>query len=421
MKKIHTIILAAGKGTRMKSAIPKVLHAVCGKAILKYVLDVAKAVGSLKTCVVVGHLGDKVKATLPMDVATVTQEKLLGTADAVRCALPVLKGTEGDILILCGDTPLLRKETVRGLVRRHQKTGAECTFLTAVVENSFGYGRVIRDSAKQAVAIREHNDATSEEKNIREINVGVYCFRRSALESGIHEIEENAKKKEFYLTDIIALLAEKGGRVETYATPEPDEGLGVNSREDLAVAEAVLRQRILKRWMASGVTIIDPTTTFIYDNVRIGTDTIVQPFTVIENDVQIGVNCRIGPFAHLRPGTRIGKNVEVGNFAEVSRSRIGDNCFMKHFSFLGDAVVGREANIGAGVVTANFDGQNKNRTVIGDRAFIGSDSILVAPVTIGKDAMTGAGCVVTRGKKVPAGGIVVGVPAKLIGGKRVRS
>lgn len=418
MKKIQTVILAAGKGTRMKSAFPKVLHRVCGQPIIQYVLDVALAVRSFKTGVVVGYQGEKVKAALPPAVGTVIQQKLLGTADAVKSALPLFKGNEGDLLILCGDTPLLRKETVRGLIRRHQQRQAAATVLTAVVENSFGYGRIIRDKSKQMVAIREENDATPAEKAIREINVGVYCFQQPVLESAIHEIAANARKKEFYLTTIIELLAGQGAKIETYVAGDFQEGLGVNSREDLAVAEGVLRQRILKKLMLSGVTIMDPATTYIAGNARIGRDTIIRPCTIIEEDVRVGTHCRIGPFARLRPGTRIGHDVEVGNFAEVSRSVIGDQSFMKHFSFVGDARLGKQVNVGAGVVTANFDGKNKNTTLVGEGAFIGSDSILVAPVTIGARAVTGAGCVVTKGTRIPAGGVAMGVPAKLVKASR---
>ena len=414
MKDLKTVILAAGKGTRMKSDVPKVLHSVCGKPIIQYVLDVAAAAGSLKTCVVVGHQGERVRAALPAGVGTVTQEKLLGTADAVKCALPFFKERSGDLLVLCGDTPLLRKETIRGLIRTHRKAAADVTVLTAVVEQSVGYGRIIRNAQGTAVAIREENDATPDEKEILEINVGVYCFRLSVLESGLSQIGENAKKKEFYLTDIIELVAGQSGTVATYTVEDATEGLGVNSRQDLAVADSHIRQRILQFWMANGVTVVDPMTTFIYDNVRIGRDTVIRPFTVIEENVRIGTNCRIGPFAHLRPSTKIGHNTEIGNFAEVSRSSVGNNCFMKHFSFLGDARVGNMVNIGAGVVTANFDGKNKNETLIADNAFIGSDSILVAPVKIGKAAITGAGSVVTKGKKIPAGGVAVGVPARII-------
>ena len=414
MKDLRAIILAAGKGTRMKSETPKVLHPVCDKPILQYVLDITQSIGSLKTCVVLGHKSSLVKNYLGKNMATVIQKKLLGTADAVRCAQPALRNYRGQVLILCGDTPLLKKETVRALIAKHKRTNADCTFLTAVVEKPSGYGRIIRGDGRKAMAIREEKDASEYEKNIAEINVGVYCFNSDVLFENLKEIKVNEKKKEFYLTDIIEILSGKGLRVETLETDDYREGLGINSREDLAIAESVLRQRILSDFMLQGVTIIDPQTTSIDANVRIGQDTVIRPFTVIENNVRIGKNCSIGPFTHLRPGTRIGNGVEVGNFAEVSRTRLGNNSRMKHFSFLGDAEVGSNVNIGAGVVTANYDGKNKNKTQILDQAFIGSDSILVAPVRIGKKAMTGAGCVVTKGKRVPDGRIIVGVPGKIL-------
>ena len=397
----------------MKSRVPKVLHALRGKPLIRHVLDAVRAAGSLKTYVVLGYQGDQVREVLGPDVVAYEQKNLLGTADAVRQGERFFRNYSGDIVILCGDTPLLRKETIRGLIRRHRRTRAVCTFLTASVEDSRGYGRVIRDARGQAVAIREEKDATAEEKKIPEINVGVYCIRKEALFPALRKVPLNAKKKEYYLTDVVSILAKAGARVETVAAAEAAEGLGINSREDLAVAERVLRFRVLRKLMLSGVTIVDPHTTYIHDNARIGQDTVIRPCTVIEENVVIGSQCVIGPFARIRPGTKIANRVEIGNFAEVSRSVMGDQCFMKHFSFLGDARIGCNVNIGAGVVTANYDGKNKSQTRIGDRAFVGSDSILVAPVEIGAGAMTGAGCVVTRGTKVPSGTVVVGVPGRI--------
>jgi len=414
MKDLRTLILAAGKGTRMKSAKPKVLHEIFGRPLIAYVLDVARAAGSLKTYVVLGHQIDMVRSRLPREAGVIHQQKLLGTADAVRCARRELAKCRGDVLILCGDTVLLRKETVRKVVQQHRRKKAACTFLTAEVENSFGYGRVIRNAVGAAVAIREEKDATPEEQRIREINVGVYCFKAEALLKFINTVPVNAKKKEFYLTDLAAMFTRHGLLVETVKTDDAGEGLGINTRAELAMAAEIIRLRILNKLMADGVTIVDPKTTHVYCDVKIGPDTVVRPFTVIENNVVIGKNCVIGPFAHLRPGTRLGDNVEIGNFAEVSRSKLGTGCLQKHFSFVGDAEVGCGTNIGAGTVTANYDGKNKNKTRIGKKVFIGSDSILVAPVVIGDGAMTGAGCVVKKNTVVPQKGVVVGVPARLI-------
>lgn len=418
MSELRTIILAAGKGTRMKSGRPKVLHEVCGKALIDYVIEIAQRVGSLKISVVLGHRHEEVRAHLSSEIGIVIQKKLLGTADAIKSARPVFRNYRGDVLILCGDTVLLRQETVRRLIQRHRRTNAVCTFLTTQVGKPFGYGRVIRDESGQAVAIREEKDATPEEKGINEINVGAYCFQSEDLFKFIDSVKVNEKKKEFYLTDLVGFFSEQGKKVETVTTDDTREGLGINTREDLAVAVDLIRKRILKDFMLRGVTVVDPSSTHIYADVRIGQDTVIRPFTLIENNVQIGCQCVIGPFAHLRPGTRLGDQVEIGNFAEVSRSTLGAKCLQKHFSFVGDAEVGAGTNIGAGTVTANYDGKNKNKTKIGKKAFIGSDSILVAPVTIGDGAMTGAGCVVTKGKVIPPGGIAVGVPARILERKK---
>jgi bifunctional UDP-N-acetylglucosamine pyrophosphorylase/glucosamine-1-phosphate N-acetyltransferase len=412
MKDLRTIILAAGKGTRMKSATPKVLHKVCGKPIIQYVLDVANAVGSQKIFTVVGHKSDKLESFLG-DVVTVEQKKLLGTADAVKSAQNHFRSFNGSVLVMCGDTPLLKKETIRTLIRKHKKSKSVCTFLTTVVHNPEGYGRIIRDEVGKVVAIREDKDASGFELNIAEINVGVYCFNSKELFSGLKEIDLNPKKKEYYLTDLIELFKDKGLSVETVETEDCSEGLGVNTREDLAAASEKLRFRVLKNLMADGVTIVDPKTTYIDANVKIGKDTVINPFTVIESDVRIGELCTIGPFARLRSQTSIGNKVEVGNFTEISRSKVGNKSVMKHFSYLGDASVGSDVNIGAGVVTANFDGKNKNLSKISDGAFIGSNAVLIAPAKVGKNAVVGAGSVVVKSKTIPDNGVAVGVPAKI--------
>lgn len=414
MQNLRTIILAAGKGIRMKSDIPKVLHTICGRPIIQYVLDAAKAAGSSKTYIVLGHQAQAVQDHVGKEVIAVQQKRLLGTADAIKCVEKYLKGYRGNVLILCGDTPVLKKATVKDLIRRHQRTNAVGTLLTAVVHNPQGYGRIIRDEAGAVKSIREDKDAVGYEKDIAEINAGVYCFRASELFQALKEVKINKKKKEFYLTDVIELFSEKGLKVGTMETEDPKEVLGINTREDLALAESILRQRTLKEFMSQGITIVDPATTFIDASVRIGKDTVIRPFTFIENNVRIGSRCTIGPFARLRPGTKVGNNVEIGNFTEVSRTRIGPRSLLKHFSYLGDARIGSHVNIGAGTITANFDGHRKNVTRIADNAFIGSDSVLVAPVKIGKRAVVGAGSVVTRGKNVAAGSVVAGVPARVL-------
>ena len=414
MRDLRTIVLAAGKGARMKSDIPKVLHRICGRPIIQFILETVKAVGTLKTYVVLGHKMEDVKANLGKEHTVIEQPKLLGTADAVKRAQRYLAGYRGDVLILCGDTPLIRKSIIKALIRKHRKSQASVTFLTAVVHDPQGYGRVIRDEKGHVVAIREDKDAAGLERNIAEINTGVYCFKSKDLFGGLKEIKLNEKKKEFYLTDVIEVFFETGLKIDSLETEEPAEALGINTREDLASAEEILRKRTLKEFMLQGVTVMDPTTTYIDASVKIGKDTVIRPFSFIEKDVRVGSQCVIGPFAHLREGTKLGNQVEIGNFTEVVRTKIGDKTLMKHFSYLGDASVGSSVNIGAGTVTANFDGQQKNMTRIANHAFIGSDAVLISPVKIGKRAIVGAGSVVTKGKNVPDGGVVVGVPAKAV-------
>jgi len=415
MPELRSIILAAGKGTRMKSDVPKVLHPVLGRPMIDYVLDVAASAGSLKNVVILGHGFEQIKTHVGTRGIAVRQKRLWGTADAVRSAESQLRGFKGDVLVLCGDTPLLNRQTIRNLIRRHRSSKAACTVMTADVPCPAGYGRIIRSSdGKNVLAIREDKDLNDEQRSISEINVGLYVFNSAALWAALKKIKLNSKKKEFYLTDIAAILAGEGQPVSGFMIDNPYEGLGINTREDLALAESVMRREILKKVMRDGVTIIDPTTTFIGHNVKIGRDTVLKPFTHIENDVTIGKRCVIGPFARLRPGTKLANEVEVGNFTEVSRTTVGSKTFMKHFSFLGDARVGANVNIGAGTITANFDGKNKHVTKISDGAFIGSDSVLVAPVAIGKNAVVGAGSVVTAGRNVPSGALVMGVPARRV-------
>lgn len=398
----------------MKSDVPKVLHRICGKPILQYVLDISKAIGAVKTYVVLGHRSGAVEKALEDSFTIVEQSKMLGTADAVKSAQNFLKSYRGDVLVLCGDTPLLDKMTVKRVVQKHKKAKAACTFLTAVVHDPRGYGRIIRGTGGGVVAIREDKDAVGYERTIAEINVGVYCCQNKELFKALNAVKLNKKKKEFYLTDIIEYFFENGLKVETVETEDPAEGLGINTRADLAVAESILRRRILRRFMLDGVTVVDPGTTYIAANAQIGYDTVIHPFSVIETDVRIGNNCQIGPFVRLRSGTKIDNDVEIGNFTEVSRTKIGSKTLMKHFSFLGDSQVGMNVNIGAGVVTANFDGKEKNVTKIEDGAFIGSDAVLIAPVRVGKKAVIGAGSVVTRRKNIPDGSIALGVPAKIL-------
>jgi len=414
MRDLRTVILAAGKGTRMKSEMPKILYPICGVPIIQYVLNVVKSIGSLKTYIVLGHKLRVITQSLANDLIVVEQKKQNGTAAALLCSEKKINNYNGDILVLCGDTPLLNKAVITKLVRKHRKTNAACTFLTAVVDKPQGYGRVIRDEKGFSVLIREDKDASSFERNITEINVGVYCFKSVELFQFLKQIKENKKKKEFYLTDIIKLFHENNLIIETIKTDDPLEGLGINTHEDLSLAQGIMQKKILKEFMAQGIRVMDPNTTYIDANVKIGTDTVIRPCTVIESGVKIGKKCIIGPFAHLRTGTKIGDNVEIGNFTEIVRSSLDQGCFMKHFSYLGDSVIGSNVNVGAGTVVANFDGTNKHVTRISEDVFIGCDSVLISPVKVGKNAVIGAGSVITKGKVIPEGCVVAGVPAKII-------
>ncbi len=413
-KNFKAIILAAGKGERMNSHLPKVMQPICARPMLWFVLDALRAVKIKDIIAVVGFGADLVKGILDRDIKVVLQKKLLGTADAVRTGAGKLKGFKGNVLVLNGDAPLISPETIKGLIKAHLQSSAACTFLTANVDNPGGYGRVVRDNYSRVIRIGEDLDLAIPQRQINEINAGAYCFKSAELFKALGKIKPNNKKKEFYLTDIIEILSGEGLKIETFATEDKSEVLGINTREDLSLANDVMRSRILNQHLASGVTIVNPQMTFIYPDVIIGQDTVIYPFCVIESGCYIGKKCTIGPFCHLRPATRVEDEVTLGNFVEVSRSQIGKGTLVKHFSFLGDAQIGKKVNIGAGVVTANFDGKNKNATKIEDEAFIGSDTILVAPIKVGKKAITGAGCVVTKGKNVPDGKVVLGVPARII-------
>lgn len=400
----------------MKSGLPKVLHQVCGRPMLSYVLELAKGLGIRNSLVVTGHKRELLKDLLAgYKAKEVYQDKRLGTADAIKRCQPALKGFSGNIIVLYGDQPLLKKDTLQELIQRHIKTKACATILSAYPDNPFGYGRIIRDNYSRITAIVEEKDASPREKEIGEINTGIICFKKDSLFKIIPRIKSDNAKKEYYLTDAIKIMAQNGAVIESVSiSQDVQEAQGINSRIDLAQAIKAMRLRILEKFMLEGVTILDPDTTYIEEGVRIGRDTVIYPFTFIEKDVTIGNFCQIGPFCHLRPETVIEDKVTVGNFTEITRSRLGRDSFMKHFSYLGDTIVGKAVNIGCGTVVANFDGRNKNRTVIEDQAFIGSDTVLRAPVRIGRKAVTGAGSVVI--KDVAAGTVVAGVPARPLKG-----
>jgi bifunctional UDP-N-acetylglucosamine pyrophosphorylase/glucosamine-1-phosphate N-acetyltransferase len=437
MAQITAVVLAGGHGSRMKSNLMKVLHPIAGKAMVGHVVDNAKAAGLDEIVVVVGYQRERVQEYLGDRVKYAVQEEQLGTGHAVLQAEPYLQGTDGHVLVLYGDNPFLGPDVIRRLLDRHIQTGAAATLLTAEVQNPFGLGRVLRDPATGLLhRIIEEKDATPEQKKIREIWPGVVVFRRAGLVDLLKRIDNQNAQKEYYLPRAIELLVEDGERVEVALEASEDEAIAPNNRVQLAEAEARFRRRINERHMLNGVTIIDPTSTYIDEEVEIGRDTVIWPFTfihgktvigeackigpsttihnstiadrvrveqsVVEESV-VGPDCRIGPMAHLRPGCELEAEVEVGNFAELKKAKVGRGVKCHHHSYLGDVSIGERTNIGAGVITSNYNGIEKHRTEIGNDAFIGTNVNLVAPITIGDGAFVAAGSTAT--KDVPAGAL----------------
>jgi bifunctional UDP-N-acetylglucosamine pyrophosphorylase/glucosamine-1-phosphate N-acetyltransferase len=408
------IILAAGHGKRMKSGMAKVLHEVCGRPMVSYVVDAARNAGAKTVIVVVGYAADQVRAALAQEseLLFVEQTRQLGTGDAVRACREVLEGYDGPVLVLVGDEPLLRPEPLAELLARQKSDKLACLLGTAVLEDPTGFGRIVRDSADRFLRIVEQRDCTPEQATIREINPSCYVFQLPLMWSAIERLDTLNAQGEYYLTDAPSLLKADGHTVAAVPALYADDILGVNTRQHLAQANALMQARILDRLMTHGVTIVDPASTHIDGRVSIGHDTIIFPFTVISGTVSIGTKCRIGPFTHLRDGTTLGDRVEVGAFVELSRTHMADDSRARHLAYLGDTQVNSSANIGAGAVVANFDGVAKAPTTIGSGAFVGSGAVLIAPVQIGANAVVGAGAVVTRGHDVADGQTVVGVPAK---------
>lgn len=414
MSKITAIVLAAGRGTRMKSDTPKVLHELLGRPVIGYVLDSLRKAG-IKDIVVVAGYGSGALKTAIGNTRMAIQKRLLGSGDAVSSAKRYLSSGSGDILVTCGDAPLIKPGTFKRLVESHKISGASATVLTAKVKDPSEYGRIVRSSDGRVLGISEYRDASEDERSIDEINVGTYCFKKGDLFSALSKVRPDNKKGEYYLTDTLSIIRQEMSKpLGAVMAEDESEIIGINTRLDLAEASGRLKSMILEKLMAEGVTIEDPGTTIIHPGVKIGRDTVIKPNTVIESGVVVGKNCRIGPFARIRPGTKIADGAEVGNFVELVRATIGKATKVKHHTYLGDAVVGKNVNIGAGTITANYDGKNKNRTFIADGAFIGVGAILIAPVRIGKRSTVGAGCVVPKGHNVPSGATVIGVPAKIL-------
>lgn len=390
------------------------MHPLCGRPMLSYVLDLARDLKIKKIVTVLGHQYTQVRPLIKPGIKIVVQKRLLGTADAVKQGLRPLKNFKGTVLILYGDIPLLRKETVKKVIDYHIKNNLDAVILTAKLEKPGSYGRILRDKYGSVSGIIEEKDADDFQKEIKEINTGIICFDKQKLSGALNKIKINRRKHEYYLTDAIEIFYKKGYLLDSINAADINEALGINTHADLAKANRIMQQRLNEKLMLEGISIVDPDSTFIGYGAKIGRNTKIYPFTVIESGVKIGKRCLVGPFVHLREGTTIEDDVIAGNFVEIVRSRISAKTMMKHFGYLGDSKIGRSVNIGAGTVTANFDGKKKNNTVIEDKAFIGSDTVLVAPVKIGRAAKTGAGTVVPKHKNVPQGAVVVGAPARLL-------
>lgn len=425
------LILAAGKGKRMRSRLPKVLHPILGRPIVSYVLEEVKKISPQRTVVVVGHRSSDVKRALDSyDLSYVNQSKQLGTAHAVMLCKGELEGYDGTVIILYGDCPLIRHETVSRFINAHRSTRSLLSVLTAKVGSPFGYGRILRNGMGEITDIVEEKDASSEQKRLNEINSGIYCVETSFLWRALDQIGKKNNQKEFYLTDLVGIASRSGVKVNGVDVGFEEEILGINDRVELSKAEELIRRRVNEKLMLSGVTIVDPSQAFISPQVSIGKDTVIYPQSFISGKTRIGERCKvgpsvwiddseisddssirfssyvekaaigsnvtIGPFAHLRPGSEVMDGAKIGNFVEVKKSRVGMLSKVQHLSYLGDATVGDRVNIGAGTITCNYDGLQKNKTVIEDDVFIGSDTMLVAPVKIGRGATTGAGSTITK-------------------------
>lgn len=435
---LHVVVLAAGKGTRMRSALPKVLHRAAGLPLIEWVLRLARGLTPASITVVVGHGAEAVRATLPADVRTVLQEPQLGTGHALLLTKPVLEGATGRVLLLSGDVPLLRESSVRRLLEHQASQRASLVVATAAVSDPSGYGRIVREDGRLA-RIVEHGDATSDERSIREINSGVYVFDIGPLFSSLAGLSSANAQGEYYLPDLVGSFRRQGLGADAVAVDDAAEVLGINTQAELAEVSSILRARTNAALMESGVTLVDPATCFVDPDVRVGRDTVLHPFVSLQGSTVLGTDCevfpgvriadsqvgdrvmvfdhslvvgsalrdgaRIGPFARIRPASYVDSDAFVGNFVEVKKSRIGAGSKIGHLSYIGDAEIGAGVNIGAGTITCNFDGETKHLTEVGDGAFVGSDTTLVAPVRVGAGAYVAAGSAITD--DVPDGALGV--------------
>ena len=428
MKKF-VIVLAAGKGTRMKSKLYKVLHQVCGKSMVEYVVEAAQAIKPDKIVTIVGNGAEEVKKVLADKSEFVLQKKQLGTGDAVLTAADELAAEKGATLVITGDTPLFTSQTFQKLFDYHQSKGNAATVLTAQAPNPYGYGRIIRDDQDNVLRIVEQKDATAAELKINEINTGVFCFDNQLLFSALKKVDNHNAQGEYYLTDVLEILRNKGQRIGAYKMPDFSESLGVNDRSALAQATKIMQKRINKKHMANGVTFIDPDTAYIDADVKIGCDTLIEGNVVIKGNTEIGDDCvvtsgsriidskiannvtvtsstveqaemddfsDVGPNSHLRPKAIIRKGAHIGNFVEIKNAEIGENSKVGHLTYVGDATLGKDVNVGCGTIFANYDGVKKDHSNVGDRAFIGSGATLVAPVNIADHAFVAADSTITK-------------------------
>lgn len=432
------IIMAAGKGKRMKSNLPKVLHNLAGKPILNYVLDTVDQLEAKRKILIVGYKSDHIRELIGDKIEYVEQKEQLGTAHAVLQTKRLLSDFKGDVLILSGDVPFLTVKILKKLLKHHQANNFCCTLVSTILKNPKGYGRIIRDKKGEIKGIIEEVDLSAEKKEITEVNSGIYCVNKDKLFQALEKITPDNKQGEYYLTDLVEILLKEGLTVSNIIVNDYSEILGINSRLDLTDASRKVYQKTLQDLMLQGVTIVDPNSTFVERGVKIGQDTIIYPFTIIEKDTKIESGCligpyshlidadigkgvrvwasiiesstvkegaNIGPYAHLRPETVVEKGAKIGNFVEVKKSIIGEDSKASHLTYLGDAIIGKRVNIGAGTITCNYDGEKKHKTVIEDEVFIGSNNTLVAPVKLGKDSYTGAGSTITE--DVPAGNLAI--------------
>jgi bifunctional UDP-N-acetylglucosamine pyrophosphorylase/glucosamine-1-phosphate N-acetyltransferase len=442
VSKTHVVVLAAGKGTRMKSQVPKILHRIAGFTVIERVLQTAAALSPASITLVVGHGADEVKASLSgtKGLKFVLQEQQLGTGHALLQTAPVLRGKTGTVVLLSGDVPLLKPSTLTSLVNTHNEAGAAATVITAVMPRPFGYGRVIRTAAGKITKIVEEKDASPAQRAITEFNSGIYALDLAPLFDALDSIGTGNKQGEYYLPDLIGIYRKQKRTVATWTVERADEIRGINSRADLAGVTAMVRQQKNEELMAAGVTLIDPATTYVDANVVVGPDTVLHPFVILEGSTKIGAACEIhagarivnstlgdrvcvrnhtvvtdstveagaflGPFAHIRPGSTVGEDVHIGNFVELKKATMGKGAKANHLAYLGDATIGSGTNVGAGTITCNYDGEKKHPTVIGNNVFVGSNSTLVAPVTLADGSYIAAGSAVTA--DVPAGALGIG-------------